>query len=316
MDRKVLFFTFLTVIIVSFITIKIITLPPYIEKPKLIQIPKNASAEKIAEILKKENVIKSERWFLWIVRRRNLQNKLKAGVYEFYGRVPLKDVINKLANGNIKLVKVTIPEGSTIKDIGRILEEKKVTSKDKFIEYCLKNKLEGFLFPESYIFPLKISPQSVAHKMEERFWEEFEKIYGKKASKEDSEVMKIVIVASIVEKEAKVDSERPIIASVIYNRLKKNLPIQSCATVEYALGYHKPRLSEKDILIDSPFNTYLHKGLPPTPICNPGIKSLMAAINPAKTDYLYFVSKGDGTHYFSKTYREHLKAKNLYGKLK
>ena len=313
MDKKVLFFTFLIVMVVGSLTIKVITLPPYIKTPKLVEIPENVTAEQIAEILKKENVIKNERWFLWFVKHYNLQNKLQAGIYEFYGRVPLRKVINKLASGKVVLVKITIPEGATVKDIGKILEEKNITSKEEFVNYCLKNKLEGFLFPDTYLFPMKISPQTVARIMVKKFWEEFEKIYEKEISKKnEKEIKRIVIVASIVEKEAEIDSERPIVASVIYNRLKKNLPLQSCATVEYALGYHKSRLSEKEISINSPFNTYIHKGLPPTPICNPGIKSLKAAIKPARTDYLYFVSKGNGRHYFSKTYKEHLQARKIY----
>ncbi|MCM8770232.1 MAG: endolytic transglycosylase MltG, partial [Candidatus Omnitrophica bacterium] len=139
------------------------------------------------------------------------------------------------------------------------------------------------------------------------------RLYGQnKPELTDEEIRKVVIVASMVEKEAEVDSERPIIASVIYNRLKKRLPLQICATVEYALGFHKARLSRQDLRVKSPYNTYLHRGLPPGPICNPGKKSLQAALYPAKTNYLFFVTKGDGTHHFSETYAEHAGAIRLY----
>lgn len=124
----------------------------------------------------------------------------------------------------------------------------------------------------------------------------------------DKEILSNVIASQ----EASLPMERKIIAGIIYKRLKKNIPIASCATVEYALGYRKKRLTNSDLKIKSPYNTYIHKGLPPTPICNPGKDSLLAAIYPEKTDYMFFLSKGDGTNYFSKTYSEHLSAIKTY----
>lgn len=294
--------------------IKIITLPPYISPPKLVEIPENFPASKIAEILYENKVIKNKGWFLFLTNRLKVQNKLKSGIYEFSGRTPLKKVVEKLVKGEIKLVRVTIPEGATIKDIGEILEEKGVIkNKDEFIKYAKENKLEGFLFPDTYFFPLNSSVESIAHYMKERFEEVWEELTGEKITEENLEkVKKILTIASIVEKEAIYPDEKRIIAGIINNRLKKGLPIQSCATVEYAIGKHKPRLTEKDLKINSPYNTYIHKGLPPTPICNPGKDSLLAALNPAKTDYLYFLSMGNGRNHFSKTYREHLQAKKLY----
>ena len=292
---------------------KIITLPPEIKNSKLIDIPENTPASGIAGILKKESVIRKKNWFLFLTNKYGVQNKLKAGVYEFHGRTPLKKVIQKLVIGQVALIKVTIPEGSTCRTIGEILENKGLVSLKDFEQYSKKEKLEGFLFPDTYLFPMGISLEIIVNTMLTSFWKEFKKLYVNEFSEQnEKEVRNIVTVASIVEKEATLDSERPIIASVIYNRLKKRLLIRSCATVEYAMGYHIAKLYDKHLKIKSPYNTYLHRGLPPTPICNPGRKSLESAIHPAKTEYIYFVSKGNGENHFSKTYTEHLWARRTF----
>jgi len=292
---------------------KLITLPPEIKDAKLIEIPKNVPTSKIAGILKEENVIKKKDWFLFLTNKYGVQNKLKAGVYEFYGRTSLKKVIQKLVIGQVALIKVTIPEGITCKAIGEILENKGLVSQKDFEQHSKKENLEGFLFPETYFFPLDVSLETIVNTMVMSFRKEFKKLYVNKIFEQnEKEIRDIVTVASIIEKEATLNSERPIIASIIYNRLKKRLPIQSCATVEYALGYHIAKLYDKHLKIKSPYNTYLYRGLPPTPICNPGKKSLESAIYPAKTEYLYFVSKGNGENHFSKTYAEHLRAKKIF----
>jgi len=147
--------------------------------------------------------------------------------------------------------------------------------------------------------------------MIDRFWEIFQEINPDSSKLKKDELKKIVIIASIVEKEAELNSERPIIAGIFYNRLKRGMPLQSCSTIKYVIG-NKKNLTMSDIKIKTPYNTYIHRGLPPGPICNPGKESLKAAVYPAKTPYLFFVSKGDGSHYFSTTYSEHLNAKNIY----
>jgi len=294
--------------------IKIITLPPLVSPAKLVEIPENSTAYQIAEILYKNKVIKKISWFLYITNKMKVQDKLKSGIYEFSGRTPLKKVVEKLVKGEVKLVKVTIPEGTNIMEIGEILEKKGVIkNKDEFISYAKEKKLEGFLFPDTYLFPLNSSVESISRYMLERFNEVWKELTGGEINNENyKKIKKIVTIASIVEKEAIFPDEKRIIAGIIYKRLKKGLPIQSCATVEYALGYHKSRLTEKDLRIKSPYNTYLYKGLPPTPICNPGKTSLKASLNPKKTEYLYFLSMGNGRNHFSKTYREHLRAKRIY----
>ena len=300
----------LAVLILGTLLIKIITLPPKIQTAKLVEIPEGATAEDIAKTLEEKGVIKRAGWFLYLTKRHNIQGKLQAGIYEFSGRTPLKEVIKKLVYGEVVLVRITIPEGSTIKDIAEILERKELCRKEEFISYAMDNKkLEGMLFPDTYLFPHKTSVEAIASTMYKRFKNVFEELYGEPITDANfKKVKEIVTVASIVEKEAMYDSERRIIAGIIYKRLKRHIPIQSCATVVYALGKPKARLSNSDLKVKSPYNTYTHRGLPPGPICNPGLSSLKAALNPEKTDYLYFVSMGDGKNYFSKTYSEHLTA--------
>ncbi|MDD3726675.1 MAG: endolytic transglycosylase MltG, partial [Candidatus Ratteibacteria bacterium] len=300
----------IAVLVSGTLVIKVITLPPEVKTAKLVEIPEGANAVDVAKLLQEKGIIKNDDWFLYLTKRYNVQEKLQAGIYEFSGRTPLKEVIKKLSHGDVILVRVTVPEGSTVKDIADILEKKELVSKEEFIEYALETKkLEGMLFPDTYLFPHKTSVEAIASTMYKRFRQVFEEVYGEPVTDTNfQKVKEIVTVASIVEKEAGYDSERRIIAGIIYKRLKKNMPIQSCATVIYATGKQKSRLSTSDLKVRSPYNTYIHRGLPPGPICNPGLSSLKAAINPAKTDYLYFVSMGDGRNYFSKTYTEHLTA--------
>ncbi|MCX8081782.1 MAG: endolytic transglycosylase MltG [bacterium] len=303
----------IAVLIMGTLTIKIVTLPPKLKTAKLIEIPEGANAVDVAKILEEKGIIKNDDWFLYLTRRYNVQEKLQAGIYEFSGRTYLKEVIKKIVHGDVIMVRVTIPEGSTVKEIADILERRKLVSKDEFIKYAEYKKLEGMLFPDTYLFPHKISVEAIAKTMYKRFKEVFEEIYGAPITEENfKKVKELVTVASIVEKEAMYDSERRIIAGIIYKRLKKNIPLQSCATVIYATGKARTRLSNSDLKVRSPYNTYTHRGLPPGPICNPGLSSLKAALNPEKTDYLYFVSMGDGRNYFSKTYAEHIAAIKMF----
>ncbi|MCS7180172.1 MAG: endolytic transglycosylase MltG [bacterium] len=314
MGRKVkIIFLALGILTFAFLLIKIITLPPFIPT-KLVEIPEDKNAYEIGKILKEEGVIKNVKWFLYWTNKYNVQKKLRAGIYEFSGRTPLKKVIEKLVKGEIAVIKVTIPEGANIYDIGEILEKSRlIKDKGEFIEFAKKNNLEGYLFPDTYYFPYKITIEGICLKMWNNFKNVFEQIYDEEINEKNwEEVKKIVTVASIVEKEASLSMERKVIAGIIYKRLKKNIPIASCSTVEYALGYRKKRLTNSDLKINSPYNTYIHKGLPPTPICNPSKDSLIAALHPLKTDYMFFLSKGDGTNYFSKTYSEHLSAIKTY----
>ncbi|MCS7249433.1 MAG: endolytic transglycosylase MltG [candidate division WOR-3 bacterium] len=284
------------------------------EKIKIF-IPKNLTLKEIGGLLKEKGVIK-RKWLFFLYTTIFLKRKLiKCGYYQIPKNHKEFKVFLLLLRKQYIPVFITIPEGLTLKEVAEILEKKGICPKEEFIKYATSPDVlrkyniffpsaEGFLFPDSYQFFTNSLPEVVFDKMCKRFWQIYLDLKRKyKTNLSDST---IIILASIVEEEAKVDNERPIIASVFLNRLKKNMPLQSCATIEYLLEKRKKVLSKEDLKINSPYNTYLYKGLPPTPICNPSKKSLEAVLNPKKTDYYYFFTKDGITHIFSKTYKEHL----------
>ena len=275
---------------------------------RIIRIKPQMSSRAIATLLQEEKIIRSKNFFLLLLKLTRNERKLQAGLYELKSWTSPFDLIKKLVKGEVAIITLTIPEGYTATQIANLLEKKQLCSSEKFLNVVKENDLEGYLFPARYTIPSSISSEGIISMMEQKFKEV---MFPYERGLEEFFLKDIVIVASIVEKEAQMDWERPIVASVLYNRIKKRLHLASCATVEYALGEHKARLTTKDLLIESPYNTYLHYGLPPGPICNPGEASLKAALFPAKTNFLFFVSKGDGTNAFSETYAQHLAAKRI-----
>lgn len=179
------------------------------------------------------------------------------------------------------------------------------------------NNFEGYLYPDTYDFEWNTPPDRALEAMLKNFQSQFDSTWQAELKRQGLTRHQAVIMASLVEREAQVDSERVLVASVFYNRLRLRRPLESCASIEYILPKHKnTKLTYRDLQIDSPYNTYRRPGLPPGPISNPGRRSLEAAVFPAKTDYLYFVSRGDGGHIFSRTLQEHIRAKNLCERLK
>jgi len=303
---------------------------PLVLGKREIVIPKNSTAAQIADLLARRGILRSKAEFLLGLKLSGKGKSLRAGTFELERYRNPFYIINRLASGGKSEIIVTIPEGRTIYETADILNVKGVVNREEFIRLCADRNfiatlglktptLEGYLFPDTYSFNPQSSDSQVIRTMVENFQSRLHK-YG--VSDPDS-LRKILILASLVEKEAKYDDERPIIARVFLNRLRTGRPLESCATVIYALKnnpydlydadeIHKTVLTEKDLKVSSPYNTYLFTGLPPGPICSPGEKSFAAALNPAETDYLYFVAMGDGRHHFSRTYREHLAAKERY----
>ncbi|MDW8136443.1 MAG: endolytic transglycosylase MltG [Thermodesulfobacterium sp.] len=285
---------------------------------KIVEIKKGDSLWEIARKLKEKGVIRSKIAFIlkaWIGQKHRM---IKAGEYGFYTYYTLDEIIDLLVQGKVLLHKVTIPEGLTLWQIAEILEREGICAKEEFLNLAQDPEivqkfgfsaptLEGYLFPDTYFWAKNTHPAIVIKTMVDNFWKnwkEFETV----AKSKNMTLEKVITLASIVEKEAFYDWERPIIAAVYLNRLKKGMPLQADPGINYALKKFR-RLTYKDYYsVRSPYNTYLNEGLPPTPIGNPGKASIKAVLFPAKVPYLYFVSKGDGTHFFSKTYQEHLKA--------
>ena len=266
---------------------------------------------------------------------------IKVGSYQVYEYYTYWSIIQDIDKGIGIPLKLTIPPGLRIDEIAKLFADKNIVSKEQFysiingqdflissfeqnlnlldnpeiLNYWQKfkinikeKKFEGFFYPETYSYAKGVSPSSILQEPIKFFFKILEKFPVSNLSA--IEIYKKIIIASLIEEEAMLDNEKPIIASVIYNRLSKGMRLELCPTVEYILPNHKKKLTLDDLNIQSPYNTYIHSGLPPTPICNPSYESLKAAFSPAKTDYFFYVAKGDGSHYFSRTYSEHLKYKS------
>jgi UPF0755 protein len=300
------------------------------------EVSSGITANQLAIKMQEQGIIKNHFVFKLYAKINGGDVKIKSGRYYLSPSMTPEKILDKLVKGEIinNDVKVTIPEGSTLNMIATVLSEKGLASEEDFYnsvkierfeekyiflkEFPPDADLEGFLFPDTYFLP----PGKSAGFYIDVLLKRFEEVYFSKVDKTlkenkiDYTPYQIVTLASIIEAEAKLENERPIIAGVFYNRLNKGMPLQSCATIAFILDEHKEVLSFDDLEIDSPYNTYKYNGLPPGPIGAPGLSSILAAANPAKVDYLYFVAKGDGAHIFSKTYSEHLNAENKIQKNK
>jgi len=275
-----------------------------------IRIPQGLSARDLSERLSREGVLLRTNFFLAGVTLLKIDRKLKYGTYLFYRRAPVFNVISELKKGIGLLFKVTIPEGFRTGQIAARLEAEGIVAADVFYDYAVANKLEGYLFPETYYFPPADSPKRICGV----FRAQFDRIVSElnlsaKAPSAGLTPRKAIILASIIEKEAASDEEKFLISGIFHNRMKKRMRLESCSTVRYALNKWKKPLSINDTLFESPFNTYRHRGLPPAPICNPGKAALAAAVNPDETDLLFFVLDADGKHNFSKYFEQHKKKK-------
>jgi UPF0755 protein len=280
---------------------------------------KGESVRAIGDSLRSRGVILSSPLFAALSRFVHSGQVLKPGRYTIPARTSEFLALRHLFNFRNRDAFVTIPEGFTDSQIAGRLAREQVCDSAAFLAACSDRSLladlgipgpsaEGYLFPDSYFLPLGSDPDDVITLMHRRFLEVVKSLTPVPGSLTREQV----ILASLVEAEAEQDSERAIIASVFLNRLRRGMRLQSCATVEYVLPDRKAVLSDADTRFDSPYNTYLHPGLPPGPICNPGKPSLAAALNPAHTNYLFFVMRGGGCHYFSTNFAEHLAAQKRY----
>ncbi len=299
-----------------------------IGKEKTIFIKPGMSFKEVVSLLKKEDIIKNDLKFILYAKLSGATKKIKAGEYKIYTKWSVKELLNHLVKGNVVVHKLEIPEGLTWWQIGRIVEKSSITSFDNFKKYVFnadflnylgvpQNSAEGFLFPNTYFFTKKDPDQTakeMVEKMIKSFWSITDKYlwHGRRPS--PHRLKKIVILASLIEKETSIAKEKPIIAGVFLNRLKRKMLLQCDPTVIYGIGPDfNGNLTKKDLKNRSnPYNTYIYKGLPPTPICSPGLESLRAALYPAKHHFFYFVAKGDGSHIFSRTLKEHNKAVRKY----
>ena len=294
--------------------------PTYEYPARQIHIPQGASARWIGQLLERENLIHNAHVFAWTVRLKGLGHRLKAGTYQLDGTGTTAAIAQSLLKAPIQTQPATIPEGLNRHQIAGHLQAAGVADSARFIAATEDPRLirqlgvtapslEGYLFPETYFFDIDIDERTIASLMVDQFNRVFADSLHQRLKELGLSLHEAVTLASIVEREAVAVEEQSIISGVFQRRLKLNRRLESCATINYALGTNKKRLTYADLEVDSPFNTYRYHGLPPGPISNPGRTALFAVLYPEETEYLYFVARGDGTHIFSRTNREHERAK-------
>lgn len=292
-------------------------------------ISSGSSTGQIGQILEEEGIISSADKFKIWSRIKGYDSRYKAGTYTLSPSMDFQEIADIIVSGKVTTVNFTIPEGYTIYQTASAIAAKGLGDYDTLVslieagdfEYDFlkdaqnnKNKLEGYLFPNTYTVDEGMNEEQIIKVMLDQFEKQPYKVYAESGS--SYSLNDIITVASIIERECKVNEERPLVASVIYNRLAKGMPLQMCSTVQYVLGKQKEVLTYADTRIESPYNTYTNTGLPPGPICSPGLAAIKAALNPADTDYLYFVlsEKLDGTSNFSSDYAQFEKDKAAYDK--
>jgi len=322
--KKVPFILLIVLIIVSFIGI-CYNILLYINREKvseeevLITIPVGATTQEVGLLLGESEIISSSSGFVLCAKVMGKEKKIKAGRYVLKKGMGIKEVLNILIKGETKKLTVTVPEGLTIDEIAIIVAKQVKIDKEQFIKLAKDKKytagkgitgknLEGFLYPDTYEFNYDVTEKEIIERFVGQFWTVFNDSLKERSEEIGFSVQEVVILASMIEEEAMLDSEKAIISQVYHKRLKLDRALECDATIQYALPSHKSRLLYKDLKIKSPYNTYLHKGLPPGPISNPGESAIIAALYPRDTDYLYYVAKGDGTHIFSRTAKEHMRA--------
>ena len=287
-----------------------------------VTVPAKARFSAVTESLAAHGVVRYPLWFKLVARVKRVDRTIKAGVYELPRNAPTGMVIQALAEGRTASARLTIPEGLTIPEVAALVADRVGMPADSFVQAARDtglarelgirgSSLEGFLRPETYAVPLGSSAADVARMMVESFNAAWRPEWTARLDTLGMRRIELVALASIVEGEARADDEREAIAGVYRNRLRIGMPLQADPTVQYAIlletGRRKARLYEKDYLFPSPYNTYLHPGLPPGPVNSPSRRSIEAALYPAQVPYLYFVAGPDGRHLFSKTYDEHLR---------
>jgi len=271
-----------------------------ISGPKIFSVEKGQGLFEIGENLEKERLVKSKFFFDFYVILIGKQRNLQAGKYLLSPSMNVPQIVQKIISGDIAKMKVTIPEGFTVKEIEEMLGIK-----------LPEEKLEGYLFPDTYYFPIDVSGEEIVRIMRKNFEKKISP-YKEEIEKSGKSLQEIITMASLLEKEVKTKEEKEIVAGILWKRLKAGIPLQVDATITYITGKKTTKISFEDLQIDSPYNTYKYKGLPPGPICNPGLESILAALYPKDSDYWYYLSTPEGKTLFFKTLEEHNLAKTKY----
>lgn len=290
----------------------------------IILVQPGAHLKEVARELEDKGVISDAGVLVFLARLSSDEKKIQAGEYEFETGMGYEQVLEALVKGRQRYYKLVVPEGYNIWQIAELLDRSGIWSAEKFLS-LVKDKvfigslgleldsLEGYLYPEGYFIKRYETEKDIIKMMVNRFKERWKTEYEERAKELGLTEREVIILASIIEKETGRRDEKPLVSAVLHNRLKKKMPLCMDPTVIYGLmpGF-SGNLTKSNLQTFTPYNTYLNSGLPPGPICNPGEDSIRSALYPAEVNYLYFVSKGDGSHYFSSNYSEHLKAVETY----
>jgi UPF0755 protein len=322
-----LFATVLLVLLwASWFSYEFSSLPKRQSETITFEVKSGETAKDIAQNLKDRGLIRTDWAFILGYRLFYSGQSLKAGEYTIQLPKSPKNILFILTEGKVKLYPVTIPEGLTRRETARHLESALSINSTEFLKVASDislvsdldpeaTNLEGYLFPETYSFSKNPNANRVGSAMVAQFRQVFNETWTKRAEEIGLTIREVVTLASLIEKETSRADERGLISGVFHNRLRIGMKLDCDPTIIYILkeeGCFKDRLRTKDLKLDTPYNTYIYGGLPPGPIANPGKGSLEAALYPSEVDYLYFVSKNDGSHHFSRSFREHQNAVNKY----
>lgn len=292
---------------------------------KLVKIEEGQGTQEIALKLSEAGVLKNDFVFVLYLKYQKMAAKIQAGEYEIPQNLNMIQLAEIITAGKTASTKITIPEGWTIAQIADYLEKNKVITKEEFLTATKKQynydfladkladaDLEGYLYPDTYLLSVKSTAEDIVKKMLDGFDKKLTPEIKSKIKISNMSTYEVVTLASIVEREVASAEDRKIVAGIFLNRLNSNMPLESCATIQYILGLNKKQFTYEETRTESPYNTYINPGLPKGPIGNPSIDSIEAVLGPQKTDYNYFLTGNDGKTYFSKTLDEHNEKKTKY----
>jgi UPF0755 protein len=297
--------------------------PPF---PRQVEIPAGRSVREVAALLEREGLVLNARAFMALAAIRGEAHRIRAGIYRLEAPGSAAGLLGRLVRGDVEFYRITIPEGWNLAQVAERLDVVGLAQRESFLEKARDaawasellgfqvNSLEGFLFPDTYLFPPGVGEQHILRSMVRRFQKSLDPEFHARLLELGWSVVQAVTLASLIEKETCAPQERALVSGVFHKRLQMGMRLESDPSVIYGLEGFNGNLRKSDLLVPHPYNTYLFPGLPAGPICNPGQESIRAALFPAETDYLFFVSRKDGTHHFSRTLGEHIRAVARYQK--
>lgn len=317
--KRILVFVFIIILLFGGLSLwwknGISTVNPVDKSQKIFVIYKGQGIREIAGNLKKEGLIKDQVVFFLLVKKLGLDSNIQAGDFRLSPSMTAQEIAENLTHGTLDIW-VTIPEGKRAEEIAEILAKNIPSFQDTWRETLAQH--EGYLFPDTYLIPKDADIDLIVTLMKDNFDKKYESIQPAKKTNLTKE--EIVIMASMVEREAKFDQDRPLVTSVLLNRKNIGMKLDIDATIQYALGFQKDQktwwkkgINAQDLKINSPYNTYLNPGLPPTPISNPGLEALSAVVNPSETQYFYYISDSSGRNHYAKTIEEHNTNIKIFG---